>query len=248
MPHHQHTHPLPGPADPTTLTSLRTRIDGRSVSFGVAGRGRPLVFLHGWGLSHHTYRRALVRLARDGARVLAPSLPGFGGTADLPPGERNPAGYARWLGRFLDAVGVEEPVTLVGHSFGGGVAIQTAHDLPDHVARLVLVNSTGGAARPPSAGDSRPVRPGLVREWRVTTGGDQTWHLARLAGRGLPVTLLWSRGDRIIPRTDFESLRAALRRPAVFTVEGAHGWPISDPQCFGNAMRTVLAWPSRVAA
>ncbi|SEL82691.1 Pimeloyl-ACP methyl ester carboxylesterase [Rhodococcus maanshanensis] len=240
MTHHQHPsanilHPDPHP----TLTSLESQLDGRAIAYGVAGEGPPLVFLHGWGSSHRTYRRSLVRLARNGARVLAPSLPGFGGTAELPRGERHPAGYARWLGRFIDSVGATEPVTLVGHSFGGGVAIQAAHDLPDHVARLVLVNSIGGAVGP---------RAGLPHEWRATTGGDQTRQLDRLADRGLPVTLLWARGDQVIPRAGLESLRTALRRPPVFTVAGSHEWPVGDPHGFGHAMRTVLAWPQRVAA
>jgi len=39
--------------------------------------------------------------------------------------------------RFIATVQVGQPVTLVGHSFGGGVAIQTAHDWPDRVARLI---------------------------------------------------------------------------------------------------------------
>ncbi|MBP1161784.1 MULTISPECIES: alpha/beta fold hydrolase [Rhodococcus] len=250
MTHHQPPpprilHPDPRP----TLTSLDSELDGRSLAYGVAGEGPPLVFLHGWGSSHRTYRQSLERLARNGARVFAPSLPGFGGTAELPRGERHPAGHARWLGRFIDSVGVDEPVTLVGHSFGGGVAIQTAHDLPDHVARLVLVNSIGGGVGPRAAENGHPIRAGLPHEWRATTGGgDQTLQLDRLAERGLPVTLLWARGDQVIPRAGLESLRTALRRPPVFTVAGSHEWPVGDPHGFGHAMRTVLAWPPRVAA
>jgi pimeloyl-ACP methyl ester carboxylesterase len=210
------------------LTSLDSELDGRSLAYGVAGEGPPLVFLHGWGSSHRTYRRSLERLARNGARVFAPSLPGFGGTAELPRGERHPAGHARWLGRFIDSVGVTEPVTLVGHSF---------------------VNSIGGGVGPRAAENGHPIRAGLPHEWRATTGGgDQTLQLDRLAERGLPVTLLWARGDQVIPRAGLESLRTALRRPPVFTVAGSHEWPVGDPHGFGHAMRTVLAWPPRVAA
>jgi pimeloyl-ACP methyl ester carboxylesterase len=121
-------------------------VDGRSAGYGVAGAGRPLVFLHGWGLGQHAYKRALKTLVSQGLRVLAPALPSFGGTADLPPEERTLEGYARWVDAFLTSVGVDEPVTLVGHSFGGGVAIQMAHDFPARVGRLVLVNSIGGSA------------------------------------------------------------------------------------------------------
>jgi pimeloyl-ACP methyl ester carboxylesterase len=119
-------------------------IDGRVASYGVAGAGPAVVFLHGWGLSHRTYRNALERLVRGGVRVWAPALPGFGGTAALRV-DRSLAGYADWLVEFLDAVGVDGAVTLVGHSFGGGVAIVAADRYPDRVARLVLVNSIGGS-------------------------------------------------------------------------------------------------------
>ncbi|MCW0193363.1 MAG: alpha/beta fold hydrolase [Rhodococcus sp.] len=50
--------------------------------------------------------------------------------------------------RFLDAAGVTGPVTVVGHSFGGGVATAVARDFPTRVSRLVLVNSVGGQERP----------------------------------------------------------------------------------------------------
>ena len=52
----------------------------------------------------------------------------------------------RWLDDFLRAVGVEEKVVVVGHSFGGGVAMRFAHDYPERVRSLVLVNSIGGSA------------------------------------------------------------------------------------------------------
>ena len=122
------------------------RVAGRPADFGVAGDGPPLVFLHGWGLGYRSYKRALKRLVLDGATVFAPALPGFGATAELPASARNMAGYAAWLAEFCATMAITEPVALVGHSFGGGVAIQTAHDYPALVRSLVLVNSVGGSA------------------------------------------------------------------------------------------------------
>jgi pimeloyl-ACP methyl ester carboxylesterase len=130
---------------PDRLRWERTTVDDRPAIYGVAGDGAPLVFLHGWGLSHRTYRSVLKRLVGRGIKVYAPALPGFGNTASLSDDAFSLAGYARWVDGFIAAVGIEEPVTLVGHSFGGGVAIKTAHDHPKRVARLVLVNSIGGS-------------------------------------------------------------------------------------------------------
>jgi pimeloyl-ACP methyl ester carboxylesterase len=119
-------------------------VDGRSVNYGTAGSGLPVLFIHGWALGQHAYKRALKRLVRLGCRVYAPALPGFGGSAALPAGACDLGAYAAWLDSFLSAVGVDEPVFVVGHSFGGGVATKLAHDFPDRVGYLVLINSVGG--------------------------------------------------------------------------------------------------------
>lgn len=128
-----------------TLVWRRARVGGRAAPYGLVGEGLPVLFLHGWGLGHQTYRSVLQRIAAHGAQVWAPALPGFSGTADLPPALFSFAGYARWTAGFLDAVELDEPAVVVGHSFGGGVAIQLAHDFRERVRSLVLVNSIGGS-------------------------------------------------------------------------------------------------------
>lgn len=130
------------------LVWKRATIERRSALYGVAGDpgGIPVVFLHGWGLGQHAYKRALKRLVEFGCRVWAPALPGFGGTDDLPARRFSMAGYAEWVDGFMTAVKIDQPVFLAGHSFGGGVAIQTAHDFEERVRSLVLINSIGGSA------------------------------------------------------------------------------------------------------
>jgi len=134
------------PAAPPPLAWTTLTAEGRTYRYGRAGEGPPLLFLHGWGLGYRAYRQALQRLADHGAGVIAPALPGFGGNPGLAPGDLSFAGYAAWVNRFLDDVGVDEPVAVVGHSFGGGVGIRFAHDHLDRVRSLVLVNSVGGSA------------------------------------------------------------------------------------------------------
>ena len=254
------------------------RVDDRAEVCAVLGRGAPVVFLPGWGSTPWIYRHALARLART-FRVYAPAVPGFATAPGRPPDNQTLADCSTWLGRFLDATGLG-PVTLVGHSFGGALAIRAAHDLPDRVARLVLVNSVGGDVWPdvrgavPPLGDGPPWERGAATPREAlpprtlasptpprptaiarTDGGDReavgyadpiarsrdlTAELSRLAQRRLPASLVWSRGDRLIPRASVESLRRLLGRPPVFTVPGGHGWLITDPEYFGNAMRTVL--------
>jgi pimeloyl-ACP methyl ester carboxylesterase/glycine cleavage system regulatory protein len=120
-------------------------VAGRPTTYRVGGNGFPVVFLHGWGLAEHSYRRALKRLVAQGCRVYAPALPGFGGTADLPRDERTLEGFASWVSDFMDAVGIADPALVVGHSFGGGVAIRLAHDFPGLVRYLVLLDSVGAS-------------------------------------------------------------------------------------------------------
>ncbi len=112
----------------------RTTVAGRRATFGVGGDGPPVVFLHGWALSGRTYRNALSRLLALPLRVLAPALPGFGGTTSLAP---NPAiaDYAYWVAQFVESVGIEEPAVVMGHSFGGAVAIKLAPRLPHEGSR-----------------------------------------------------------------------------------------------------------------
>lgn len=278
---HESTSPSVAVRRPTQDVRWRSvPVDGTQVDYAVGGHGRPVVFLHGWGLGPATYRPALRELAHRGLRVYAPALPGFGGTPELPEGQRDLDGYARWVGRFVDAVGIRGPVTAVGHSFGGGVAARTAHDLPDHVEELVLVNAVGGAQWSPS-GTVRPIHERPLWDWALRLQADalrsrsvgqvvgavagsavpnvlrgpmalwRTGHLARtadlrpelarLAERGMPVTLLWGTGDTVIPEASFESMRAALGDPNVVMVSGNHCWPIGDPTRFGDAVGRVLA-------
>lgn len=105
----------------------------------------PLLFLHGWGLSPRCYADGISRLTAAGVRVIAPSLPGFGGSDGPSLRDVNLPGYAARIGRLLDVLGLEHPVFVAGHSFGGGVGLQLATDRPERVRSLTLVNSVGGA-------------------------------------------------------------------------------------------------------
>lgn len=258
------------------LAWRRTVVAGRPASYGetpgapIDGERPPtVVFLHGWALGQHSYKRALKRLAARGHRVLAPALPGFGGTAGLPAGRFSFAGYATWLDAFCTAVGVGEPVVCIGHSFGGGVGIRFAHDFPDRVARLVLVNSVGAAMvgrswiswgrHFPGEGLSVPgltkvvpvvledVVPnilrnpvGVLRVANLIRGADLGVELEELKRRKLPVVVLWGDRDRIIPRAAFEAVCTALGS-AGEVVGGNHSWLLSDPDAFGEVITNVLS-------
>jgi pimeloyl-ACP methyl ester carboxylesterase len=123
----------------------RVDVDGCSIRLMDAGEGEPLLFLHGWGLSPRTYEAGITRLTAGGVRVLAPALPGFGGSDGPPLLRIDLKAYSRRIAGLLDALALDEPVFLVGHSVCCGVALLPATDRPDLVRSLTLVNTVGGA-------------------------------------------------------------------------------------------------------
>ena len=145
------------------VSVAEVRVDTKIVHYTVGGTGPTVLFLHGWGLGHHAYRGGLRRLAQIGFHVVAPALPGFGGTPDLEPGNRTFVGYARWLTRFVKATGIT-PMIIVGHSFGGGVGIRVMADNPGYAQALVLINSVGGAWRT-DGGSEKPMAERPMWDW-----------------------------------------------------------------------------------
>ncbi|HEX7442840.1 MAG TPA: alpha/beta fold hydrolase [Acidimicrobiales bacterium] len=119
-------------------------VDGHRVRYGVVGSGPAALFCHGWGLRPNAYARPIAAMSAAGCRVVAPSLPGFGGTPELPAAERTFAGYGAWVARFLDAIGVGDLALVAGHSMGGGVSTAFVHRQPERVASLLLANAIGG--------------------------------------------------------------------------------------------------------
>ena len=168
------------------VVDRRTFVQGRTAGYSIAGEGLPVVLLHGWALAQHTYRDVIQAIAAQGCMVIAPAMPGFGGTADLPGDSFSLRGYAQWVIDLLDTLEIEEPAVLVGHSFGGGVAVRCAHDFRSRVRSLVLVNSIGGSSwRSGRALRSMSERP--LWDWGLHFPSD-VWPL-RQATRVLPVVV-----------------------------------------------------------
>lgn len=110
------------------------------VSCLTGGDGPVLVLIHGMAGSGVAWRRVLPALARQ-FTVVVPDLLGHGASSK-PRGEYSISGHANVMRDLLAALGFER-ATVVGQSFGGGVAMQLAYQYPEHCERLVLVSSGG---------------------------------------------------------------------------------------------------------
>jgi pimeloyl-ACP methyl ester carboxylesterase len=127
------------------LVSVRPLIRFRDIhgywrAFRMVGSGPPLLLIHGIGDSSDTWLKVIPELARR-YTVIAPDLLGHGESAK-PRADYSIAAYACGMRDLLSVLDVDR-VTVVGHSLGGGIAMQFAYQFPDRCERLVLVGSGG---------------------------------------------------------------------------------------------------------
>jgi pimeloyl-ACP methyl ester carboxylesterase len=115
-------------------------IHGHQVAYRCAGDGPPVVLVHGIAGSSATWGHVLPLLARSHT-VVAPDLLGHGESAK-PRGDYSLGAYASGIRDLLTALG-HDRVTIVGHSLGGGIAMQFAYQFPERCERLVLISSGG---------------------------------------------------------------------------------------------------------
>jgi pimeloyl-ACP methyl ester carboxylesterase len=115
-------------------------LHGHRIVYRTAGDGPPLLLLHGITSNAATWKDVIPKLAETHT-VIAPDLLGHGQSAK-PVGDYSLGAYASGVRDLLGLLGVEN-TTVVGHSLGGGVAMQFAYLFPEMCNRLVLVASGG---------------------------------------------------------------------------------------------------------
>ena len=148
-------------------------LHGHRVFYRSAGDGPVIVLVHGITSTSATWANVLPYLAEQ-FTVIAPDLLGHGESAK-PRGDYSLGAYASGIRDLLIALG-HERATFVGHSLGGGVAMQLAYQFPEHCDRLVLVASgglgreIGALLRAASLPGSELVLPLLVNEQLIGAG------------------------------------------------------------------------------
>jgi len=192
-------------------------LHGHSVIYAEAGSGPVLLLIHGMGGTFENWTAVIEPLAASHT-VIAPDLPGHG-RSEPGGGDYSLGALATVLRDLLLALG-HDRATLVGHSLGGGVAMQFAHQFPEIVERLVLVSS-GGLGSDVS----------FVLRAAALPGADL--FIAATAGAGSRVGSALGRG-----------LSAVGLRPSADVAEVARGYAsLSDPErrkAFLATLRSVV--------
>jgi pimeloyl-ACP methyl ester carboxylesterase len=217
-------------------------LHGHRVSFRRAGRGPLLLLLHGIAGTSATWDDVIPALAASHT-VIAPDLLGHGDSAK-PAGDYSLGNYASGVRDLLESLGLERG-TIVGHSLGGGVAMQFAYQYPERCQRLVLVAS-GGLGREVHLLLRAAALPGanVVLPWLCVAGRRSVGRLVHALGRaGLQAS-----ADLEETWRSFVSLEdPAARRAFLHTVRGiidlgGQRVSASDRLYLAAELPTLLVW------
>lgn len=229
----------------TRLEVSHVTIHGHRRAYVKAGSGPTVLLLHGLGCDHTTWGPVIESLARR-YTVIAPDFLGHG-DSDKPRADYSVGGYANGMRDLLTVLGIDT-VTVVGHSFGGGVAMQFAYQYPERTERLVLVAS-GGLGPEVS----------LALRAITTPGFDQLMGLLTLPGvrhvgvaglRALAATGGTATRDLAQVAEIFDSFRDPRARAAVrHVVRAVVDWKgqivtMSDRAYLTEAMPMCVVWGS----
>jgi pimeloyl-ACP methyl ester carboxylesterase len=231
-------------ADPVTARTVL--LHGQELSYLDVGHGPAVLFIHGLLGSQRHWTHLVEGLSSD-QRVVTPDLFGHGGSAK-PTGDYSLGAHAATLRDLLDSLGIGR-VTLVGHSLGGGIAMQFWYLFPERVERLVLVSS-GGLGRDVSLLLRSAVLPGsewvlpiIASSWVRTPLEAAGRTLARVGWRSRPELVeAWrgfaSLGDKESRRAFLATTRAVID-PGGQTVSALNHLPTSV------TVPTLIVWGAR---
>jgi pimeloyl-ACP methyl ester carboxylesterase len=188
------------------------------VIYRIAGSGPPVVLIHGMVNSSRHWESVALRLADD-YTVIAPDLIGHGDSA-TPRGDYSLGAHAAAIRDLLAAIGIGR-ATIVGHSLGGGVAMQFFWQFPQRTERLVLVSS-GGLGH-----DVSP----LLRSAALPGASGLLWLIAhpRL------MSALWDIGERLRERGSGKGVYAQAIARALRPLERP-----DDRKAFLQTLRSVI--------
>jgi pimeloyl-ACP methyl ester carboxylesterase len=224
---------------------MTATVHGRSVGYLEAGSGDLLLLVHGMAGTAEHWRPVLEPLALGNA-VIAPDFPGHG-TSAPGHGDYSLGSLAGGLRDLMLTLG-HERATLVGHSLGGGVAMQFIYQFPEMVERLVLVSS-GGLGPDVSPILKAAALPGADLFISATAGPGE--RAGSLLGRGLGAIGLRPNADVTEVARGYASLADAERRKAFLatlrSVVGTEGQRVEalDRLYLAAGLPLLIVWGDR---
>lgn len=220
-------------------------LHGRSVAYLEAGKGPALLLIHGMAGDWKTWRAVIGPLSRSHT-VIAPDLPGHGASGPSA-GDYSLGELAAGLRDLLMTRG-HDRATVVGHSLGGGIAMQFAYQFPEAIERLVLVSS-GGLGREVSPILRAAALPGASPFISVTAALGQ--RVGDLIERGLAATRTRPGAGVAEMARGYASLADRRRRAAFLTtlrgVVGTTGQRVDagDRLYLAEAVPVLIVWGAR---
>ena len=230
------------------MIAMKTKsvmLHGRPVVYVEAGSGPALLLIHGMAGTFENWEAVIEPLARHHT-VIAPDLPGHGGSAPGG-GDYSLGALAAGLRDLLVALG-HKRATLVGHSLGGGIAMQFSYQFPEVTERLVLVSS-GGLGPEVSPVLRAAALPGADLFIAVTAGASRK--AGGAIGRGLGAIGLRPNPDVAEVARGYTSLADPERRAAFLatlrSVIGTGGQRIhaGDRLYLAEGMPVLIIWGAR---
>jgi pimeloyl-ACP methyl ester carboxylesterase len=229
-----------------TAAEIKTiALHGRRVNYVEAGEGAVLLLIHGMAGTCENWRTVVEPLAQE-RTVIAPDFPGHGDSAPGG-GDYSLGSLATGLRDLLLALG-HDRATLVGHSLGGGVAMQFAYQFPEMVERLVLVAS-GGLGPEVSPLLRAAALPGADLFIGATASLGQK--AGGAIGRGLAAVGMRPSADIAEVARGYASLRDADRRRAFLAtlraVVGTEGQRVAavDRLYLAETLPVLIIWGER---
>jgi pimeloyl-ACP methyl ester carboxylesterase len=229
-----------------SLQRHELRLHGHPVAYYAAGSGPVVLLIHGITSSADAWRAVIPALA-ERHTVVAPDLLGHGGSAK-PRGDYSLGAYASGLRDLLAALG-HPRATVVGHSMGGGIAMQLAYQFPERVERLALVSS-GGLGREVALALRAATLPGAewVLPWLTRRGPRDALGLASgLLGRAGLRTAADVRGTArgLASLSDPEARRAFLHTARSILEPSGQRVSATDRLYLAEGMPTLIVWGER---
>jgi pimeloyl-ACP methyl ester carboxylesterase len=229
------------------LELRETTLHGQKVCYRMAGGGPAIALVHGITSSSAVWVDLMEDLVEAGYTVIAPDLFGHGASAK-PKGDYSLGAYASGVRDLLGMLGFES-ATVVGHSLGGGIAMQLAYQFPEYCERMVLISSGGlgrevsPVLRAATLPGSELVMPLIVSDWAVRAGGAVTGFFERLGMRPGPHLQEMGRGYASLVESD--SRLAFINTARAVIDSGGQKVSAMDRLYLAERMPVLIIWGDR---